>query len=485
MTLAGLYRSKNRTSNSQESFQLSNRSTVSHYVGDPSEEDPYLYSDASSLRRHRFGDEEDSMDETTSVKPGLIERVFALMSKVPLLRGLTRAENSDLYGAIPSEDNDSSTEIYRPKSFEDGDDEAHERKKRKSRSGPPRSARLIASQGAKRHRDKRASSSTDSCNGMNPQSSGTSFAASRDHTGYRSTQIISDNESEADEEVVSIDEDDAANPPDNSPFSQVRASVAATDDISASINTPRMWVLCLICAFAGSATNLFFSLRYPSVAITPVIALVVVHPLGRLWDRLLKRPDDPVETFEDGTLVARDKAQTSAIISSKWSRLRLWLAQGTWNGKEHACVYISSNVSFGFAFATDVIVEQSKFYHQDVTILYQLLLTISTQILGYSFAGLTRRYLVKPPNMIWPGTLMSTAMFTTMHSSENKPADGWSISRWKFFLVVWSGAFAWYFLPGFLVPALSYFSIITWFAPNNVVIANLVNYFPVCPADRS
>lgn len=124
----------------------------------------------------------------------------------------------------------------------------------------------------------------------------------------------------------------------------------------------------------------------------------------------------------------------------------------------------------------EVIVEQSKFYHQDPSIVYQLLLTISTQILGYSFAGLTRRYLVRPPSMIWPGTLMSTAMFTTMHSSENKSANGWTISRWKFFLFVWSGSFAWYFLPGLLMPALSYFSVITWFAPKNVVVANLVSY---------
>ena len=36
--------------------------------------------------------------------------------------------------------------------------------------------------------------------------------------------------------------------------------------------------------------------------------------------------------------------------------------------------------------------------------------------------------------MIWPGTLMSTAMFTTLHGEENKPADGWKISRWRFFV---------------------------------------------------
>lgn len=32
------------------------------------------------------------------------------------------------------------------------------------------------------------------------------------------------------------------------------------------------------------------------------------------------------------------------------------------------------------------------------------------------------------------GTLMSTSMFTTLHGEENKPANGWRISRFKFFV---------------------------------------------------
>ncbi|MCJ1243148.1 hypothetical protein MMC30_000345 [Trapelia coarctata] len=286
------------------------------------------------------------------------------------------------------------------------------------------------------------------------------------------------NNDDWDEEViVNLDSESASfsddDPLDNSPYPQVRASVSPTDNIGLSISTPRMWILSLMFALLGSATNLFFSLRYPSVAITPVIALVLVHPLGRIWDLTFKRDDDPQESFENGVLT-RNSSETQVDKSNfPLRRLRLWLGQGRWNEKEHACVYISSNVSFGFAFATDVIVEQTQFYHQDVGMIYQLLLTISTQVLGYAFAGLTRRYLVRPPSMIWPGTLMSTAMFTTMHRSENKEANGWRISRWRFFIYVWLGAFCWYFLPGLLMPALSYFSVITWFAPKNVVVANL------------
>lgn len=270
--------------------------------------------------------------------------------------------------------------------------------------------------------------------------------------------------------------DSDAEDDENSPHEAVRASVPPTDDTTLSINTPRMWTLSVLFSILGSSTNLFFSLRYPSVAITPVIALLLVHPLGLIWDYFLKRPYDPDEQFIDGirtpSLAESDDPMTRPR-RTKLNSLRVWLAQGRWNEKEHTCVYVSSNVAFGFAFATDVIVEQTHFYNQEAPILYQLLLTISTQILGYGFAGLSRRILVRPSGMVWPGTLMSAAMFSTLHRQENKPANGWKISRWRFFFIVWSVGFAFYFLPGLLFPALSNFNVLTWFAPKNVVVANL------------
>ncbi|KAH7400729.1 OPT oligopeptide transporter protein-domain-containing protein [Phaeosphaeria sp. MPI-PUGE-AT-0046c] len=268
--------------------------------------------------------------------------------------------------------------------------------------------------------------------------------------------------------------DTKGNPADDSPYAQVRASVAPTDNTSLSIDTPRMWFLSIIFAIAGSSTNLFFSLRYPSVSLTPIIALLLVHPLGLFWDQMLKRHDDPEEVFLNGCIVKSSYSSHVPRNKHVWKRrFRLWLAQGRWNEKEHCCVYVSSNVSFGFAFATDVIVEQVKFYRQDLGITYQVLLVLSTQILGYSLAGLTRRYLVRPSGMIWPATLVSTAMFTALHKEVNKPANGWSISPRKFFARVFVGGVAFYFLPGLLFPALSSFNVITWFAPRSVVVANL------------
>ncbi|KAG0650296.1 Glutathione transporter 1 [Hyphodiscus hymeniophilus] len=254
------------------------------------------------------------------------------------------------------------------------------------------------------------------------------FDGAHGKDGESSSPASPEDASTEDDESTSDDED----PPDNSPYPQVRASVSATDNTALSINTPRL-----------------------------------------LWDQLLKRRDDPEEEFIDGARTTSLDTNYEGGLGGKLRHLRLWLAQGKWNEKEHSCVYISSNVSFGFAFATDVIVEQTHFYNQKVTIMYQLLLILSTQILGYSFAGLGRRILVRPGGMIWPGTLMSAAMFTTLHKEENTIANGWKISRWKFFFVVWFSAFLFYFIPGLLFPALSYFSIVTWFWPKNVVVANL------------
>ena len=117
-----------------------------------------------------------------------------------------------------------------------------------------------------------------------------------------------------------------------------------------------MWTLSLLFALLGSATNLFFSLRYPSVSITPVIALILAHPLGLAWDAILKRSEDPEVDFEGGFPVSSPERRLGARNGREPlpKKMRLWLSQGRWNEKEHACVYVSSNVAFGFAFATDV-----------------------------------------------------------------------------------------------------------------------------------
>lgn len=389
--------------------------------------------------------------------------------KTPFLRSVDGASRQDSspYGSVAVTPNRNAS----PADSDSDDDDAHQLRRVRD---PTRSQRSLSSKRSLVSRQSSRKSEDLDGAALVSGLEGRFGLAEAPLSGEILDQVRDDDLTTEDGLMLDDDQSSEADQEENSPHEAVRASVSPTDNTTLSINTPRMWCLSVLFSILGSSTNLFFSLRYPSVAITPVIALLLVHPLGHLWDILLKRPYDPDEEFVDGIRVPSVAERVDPVRRpKKLNSWRLWLGQGRWNEKEHTCVYVSSNVAFGFAFATDVIVEQTQFYNQEAPIVYQLLLTISTQILGYGFAGMARRFLVRPSGMIWPGTLMSAAMFSTLHKQDNKPANGWTISRWKFFYIVWGGAFAFYFLPGLLFPALSYFSVITWFAPKNVVIANL------------
>lgn len=50
------------------------------------------------------------------------------------------------------------------------------------------------------------------------------------------------------------------------------------------------------------------------------------------------------------------------------------------------------------------------------------------------------------------------------------------MSRERFFFIAFLCSFAWYFLPGYLFGALSYFSWVTWIAPDNVPVNQMFGY---------
>lgn len=74
----------------------------------------------------------------------------------------------------------------------------------------------------------------------------------------------------------------------------------------------------------GTGINQFFSMRYPSVTITSLVAQLVSYPAGCLLARIL-----PVKTYR---LFGRD-----LVLNPDRS----------FNVKEHAVITIMSNLSFG------------------------------------------------------------------------------------------------------------------------------------------
>lgn len=147
------------------------------------------------------------------------------------------------------------------------------------------------------------------------------------------------------------------------------------------------------------------------------------------------------------------------------------LNPGPFNIKEHVIITVMANVAVNGAYVSDLLATQRFFYNQTIDLTYQLSLAVSSQLIGFSLAGFLRRFLVYPGSMIWPGALVNSALFNTLHRTYGKPDQ--HISRHKFFVIVVACSSVWYFVPGYLWTGLSVFNWVCWIAPNNVVVNTL------------
>ncbi|CAH6719914.1 oligopeptide transporter 1 [[Candida] jaroonii] len=233
---------------------------------------------------------------------------------------------------------------------------------------------------------------------------------------------------------------------DDAPLPEVRSVVKPTDE-DLPVNTFRAWFLGIIFTIVGSGINLFFSLRYPGITISSIVAQLVSYPLGQGLAQIL-----PLWEFDLGKL-------GKFVLNP----------DRKFNKKEHTIITIMANISFTASWATDVIQAQ-YIYGVPAPAGYQILMVLTCQLFGLGVAGLMDEILVKDSYNYWPNTMANVALFDSLHSRTNSIADGWSISRYKFFLIVFAGSFTYYFLPGFLFQALSYFTWICWIVPKNVVV---------------
>jgi OPT family oligopeptide transporter len=205
-------------------------------------------------------------------------------------------------------------------------------------------------------------------------------------------------------------------------------------------------------------------MRYPSVAITALVAQLLALPAGKACERIF-----PIRyyTITLPTVPFNRRAWTS--------QFRFSLNPGPFNIKEHCLITVMANVVAGGAYATDIIAAQRTYYSQQSSAAYQLLLVISTQMIGFSLAGVCRRFLVWPSSMIWPATLVNTALFNALHSTYGRSEKGY-MSRERFFFIAFLCSFLWYFLPGYLFTALSVFSWVCWIRPKHKMINALFGY---------
>ncbi|KAH0279805.1 OPT family small oligopeptide transporter, partial [Aureobasidium melanogenum] len=242
-----------------------------------------------------------------------------------------------------------------------------------------------------------------------------------------------------------------------SPYETVRAAVRETDG-EETANTVRAWFLGFVFVTLSSGINMFLSMRSPAITIPTVVILLVVYPCGQFLARVL-----PTRRFK--------------TFGLEWT-----LNTGPFSIKEHTVVVLMANVTYGYAYSTDALLalKAKSLYNLDMGWGFQLLFTLSSQIIGIAFAGIFRRFLVWPAALIWPANFSMTTLLYALHDKSRPDparANGWQISQYRFFVYVALGSFAYYWLPGVIWQGLSVFSFVTWIRPNNATINQLFGGF--------
>ncbi|OWM71178.1 hypothetical protein CDL15_Pgr011305 [Punica granatum] len=222
----------------------------------------------------------------------------------------------------------------------------------------------------------------------------------------------------------------------DSPIEEVRLTVPLTDDPTQPALTFRTWVLgltsCVILAFV----NQFFTYRQNPLDISSVSVQIAALPLGKLMAMTL--PSKPIKFPLTG-----------------WS---FSMNPGPFNIKEHVLISIFAASGASNVYAVHIITSALAYYHRTIHPMAAFLLAQTTQLLGYGWAGLFRKYLVDSPYMWWPASLAQVSFFRALHEKEKRHRRG--LTRLQFFLMAFVSSFVYYIVPGYLFPSVSTVSLL-------------------------
>ncbi|KAJ9679978.1 hypothetical protein PVL29_021770 [Vitis rotundifolia] len=232
------------------------------------------------------------------------------------------------------------------------------------------------------------------------------------------------------------------------PIKQVDVTVPKTDDPTIPVLTFRMWVLGLSSCIVLSFVNQFFWYRSQPLIISSISAQIAVVPIGHFMAKKITKR-----------------------VFLKGSRWEFTLNPGPFNVKEHVLITIFANSGAGTVYATHILTAVKLLYKRNLTFIPALLVMITTQVLGFGWAGLFRKFLVEPGEMWWPSNLVQVSLFRALHEKEKRPKGG--TTRTQFFLIVFICSFTYYVAPGYLINMLTSFSWVCWLAPKSILVQQL------------
>ncbi|KAI5012444.1 hypothetical protein ZWY2020_024578 [Hordeum vulgare] len=266
--------------------------------------------------------------------------------------------------------------------------------------------------------------------------------------------------------------------------SPTRLTVPVTDDPSLPVWTSRMWTMGFLSCALLSFLNQFFAYRSEpivisqiSIQVTALLYLLsttpwtpmliggihgsLMHAWIWIWMQVVALP---IGHFLAWVLLEKK----FRVFGRECS-----LNPGPFNVKEHVLISIFANAGASFgggnAYAIGIVTIIKAFYKRNISFVTSLLLVITTQVLGYGWAGLMRKYVVEPAHMWWPVSLVQVSLMRYGDSREGEAADDAGqvlLDRAHLQLRVVHGA-------GVLFPTLTAVSWVCWVFPNSITMQQI------------
>lgn len=232
---------------------------------------------------------------------------------------------------------------------------------------------------------------------------------------------------------------------EDEPIKEVEVTVPKTDDPSIPVMTFRMWVLGIASCVLLSFVNQFMWYRKNPMTLSSISAQIAVVPLGHL--------------------MAKSVTKRAFFKGTKWE---FSLNPGPFNVKEHVLITIFANAGAGTVYATHILSSVKLLYKRNLTFVPAAIVMLTTQILGFGWAGLFRKYLVEPPEMWWPSNLVQVSLFRALHEKERRGRG--STSRTQFFMLVLICSAAYCVIPSYLATIVTSVSWLCWISPKSVLL---------------
>ncbi|GJJ70241.1 hypothetical protein EMPS_02590 [Entomortierella parvispora] len=258
-------------------------------------------------------------------------------------------------------------------------------------------------------------------------------------------QEFSDRKEEFLDEKADIERSDVVleEEEENSCIEAVRAVVPITDDPSLPVMTFRFWVLSTLFSIIGAMINQYYYFRTTSGTFSIYFVNLATYGMGVAMARTL--PTGSISVFG----------------------YSMSMNSGPFNIKEHCLMGIAVSTASTYAYAIDILAATDLNLKYRIPTLGSLILILTTQCLGYGMAGMLRKFLVYPAQMVWWANLVQVVFYNAMHNTDEfkskRMIRGWSYM--KFFWVICGCMFIYEFLPQWLAPMFVFMDWICWIKP--------------------